>query len=127
MTRLIESGPHQGTEEFADRVARGAALLDQADPGWQDRINPLTLNIADPFNCVLGQLYGMFSYGTHYLEQWAADHGYRWDDDTARVTFGGDSGERRHGFDGTSLEYRHLTDAWLRYILGGVRTTVEVA
>jgi hypothetical protein len=39
------------------RVARGVALLDEKRPGWRTRVNPDTLDMADDFKCVLGQLY----------------------------------------------------------------------
>lgn len=44
--------------EVQARVAAGAAWLDRERPGWVGEINVLTLNIANPFTCVLGQLYG---------------------------------------------------------------------
>lgn len=45
------------------RAGRGAAYLDEADPGWQTRLNPATLELADGARCVLGQLHGGFRSG----------------------------------------------------------------
>ena len=45
------------------RVGRGAAYLDEADPGWSTRLNPATLELADGTHCVLGQLHGGFRNG----------------------------------------------------------------
>jgi hypothetical protein len=45
------------------RATRGAAYLDEADPGWHERLNPATLELADGAHCVLGQLHGGFRDG----------------------------------------------------------------
>lgn len=41
---------------FEDRVAAGAAWLDEKYPGWEDKIDLGLLNIARADTCVLGQL-----------------------------------------------------------------------
>jgi hypothetical protein len=41
---------------IAERVARGAALLDEREPGWWQRIDLETLDLGAPCHCVLGQL-----------------------------------------------------------------------
>ncbi|MDX1530633.1 MAG: hypothetical protein R3362_03830 [Rhodothermales bacterium] len=46
-----------------DRAGRGAAYLDAADPGWPNRLDPATLELADGAHCVLGQLHGGFRRG----------------------------------------------------------------
>ena len=43
--------------EINDAVARGAALLDEKAPGWIDKIDLSTLNIASDRLCILGQVY----------------------------------------------------------------------
>lgn len=43
-----------------ERVANGCAWLDEHKPGWRGLINADRLNIDDPCNCILGQLYGDF-------------------------------------------------------------------
>lgn len=43
-----------------ERVARGAALLDEKRPGWAERIDLPTLSMASDCMCVLGQLEGSF-------------------------------------------------------------------
>ncbi|GAB5536532.1 MAG: hypothetical protein Rubg2KO_27810 [Rubricoccaceae bacterium] len=45
------------------RAARGAAFLDDADPGWAARIDPGRLELADGASCVLGQLHGGYRLG----------------------------------------------------------------
>ena len=43
--------------ELAANVARGAAWLDTEVPGWRDRIDTSTLDLADVSLCVLGQAF----------------------------------------------------------------------
>jgi len=38
-------------------VERGAALLDERLPGWEDRIDLDKLDLSSTCNCVVGQLY----------------------------------------------------------------------
>lgn len=45
---------------IAERVEAGAAWLDANRPGWVDRINLETLDMASPRRCILGQEYGYF-------------------------------------------------------------------
>jgi hypothetical protein len=40
----------------AERVARGAALLDEKVPGWAERIDLAELDLSSCWRCVLGQL-----------------------------------------------------------------------
>jgi hypothetical protein len=42
---------------IAERVARGAALLDEREPGWWQRIDLSKLDLASTCRCVLGQLW----------------------------------------------------------------------
>lgn len=45
------------------RAARGAGLLDAADPGWHGRVDPDALQLGDGQACVLGQLHGEYRLG----------------------------------------------------------------
>lgn len=51
---------------IAERVARGAALLDEREPGWWQRINVRTLDIRSCKRCVLGQLEGWPSINARF-------------------------------------------------------------
>jgi len=44
-------------QEARERVERGAALLDEKQPGWAERIDIAKLEIEDPCLCVIGQLF----------------------------------------------------------------------
>lgn len=52
---------------IAERVAAGAAFLDEREPGWVDRIDPRRLDIADCSRCVLGQLFGAYVNGLDWM------------------------------------------------------------
>ena len=55
--------------KMLQRVRRGIALLDKSGPpDWRERINPKTLDIALPFRCVLGHVYGDFDIGLDELK-----------------------------------------------------------
>lgn len=40
------------------RISAGLAFMDERYPGWRNRINPDTLDVADPCNCILAQATG---------------------------------------------------------------------
>lgn len=50
------------TSDLAERVARGAALLDEKRPGWAAEIAIDRLAMQECDSCILGQTYG------HYLD-----------------------------------------------------------
>ena len=51
-----------------ERVARGVALLDDKVLGWAERIRPRELNIAFPYQCLLGHLYRSYTTGSMTLK-----------------------------------------------------------
>lgn len=51
----------------AERVTRGAALLDEQRPGWRGRVAPDWLDIRSGSACVLGQLFGDYVRGLERL------------------------------------------------------------
>lgn len=44
------------TATIAERVAAGAAFLDEHEPGWVDQIDPDRLDLGSSCRCVVGQL-----------------------------------------------------------------------
>lgn len=50
-------------EAARQRVARGAAYLDEVDPGWWQRLDATVLELSHGQSCVLGQLHGGFEHG----------------------------------------------------------------
>jgi len=50
-------------EDARTRVERGAAYLDEIDPGWHRRVDPDTLELSSGSSCILGQLHGDFRMG----------------------------------------------------------------
>lgn len=56
-TRQITAG------KAYERVRRGAAYLDEVDPGWHRRIDAEALALDDGQYCILGQIHGEFRLG----------------------------------------------------------------
>lgn len=60
-----------------ERVARGIEVLDAVEPGWRDRIDLATLDMANPYLCIRGQLYGHFlNHTPSILLQESVDLGF---------------------------------------------------
>lgn len=55
------------TTEYDERVAAGAAFLDEHWPGWDYQIDIEMFDLCDPCECVLGQVYGGFYEACHKL------------------------------------------------------------
>jgi hypothetical protein len=82
---------------FTEQIAKGAGALTShfGNEEWRTRINIQTLDIADYYRCMLGQLFGGYHYGLGVLG--LSDHN-----------------AIEHGFDVCSLDdVDALTDAWL--------------
>lgn len=59
-----------------DRVRAGMALLDRllvGRPGWRDDLDVDRLDMGDPWDCVLGQLYGTYADGLRMLVRLGAN------------------------------------------------------
>lgn len=64
LQRWIFGADHSTSRECArERARRGAAYLDEADPGWHARIDLGGLTLESGSACVLGQLHGDFRRG----------------------------------------------------------------
>lgn len=50
------------TETVQERVARGAAWLDEQKPGWEDLIDFDTLDLSSCSLCVVGQVFACGPY-----------------------------------------------------------------
>ena len=67
----------QTVATIEERVAKGAALLDQERPGWWQEIDLDTLSLRSGCDCVLGQLYESFDDGVEILDlEWPEDSGF---------------------------------------------------
>jgi hypothetical protein len=75
-------------DTITERVARGAALLDEKEPGWDKQIDLDRLYVGSPCDCVLGQLHHRFWKGVDRLslEGRTQEHGFMWHarDDSGR-------------------------------------------
>jgi hypothetical protein len=69
-------------DEVRQRATRGALLLDQKHPGWENEINLEKFEIQNQCLCVLGQLYRSFANGANTLfgsmmyRNLVVDHGF---------------------------------------------------
>jgi hypothetical protein len=91
------------------RVRRGAASLDDVDPGWHRRLDPATLELADGRACVLGQLHGDYRWGlarAHLLNLGSAPQA-----SLSPVAYGFQC-EGRVPADVQARDYALLTQAW---------------
>jgi hypothetical protein len=91
---------------YTERIARGAAFLDEKQPGWRERIDLEALNLASLENCVLGQVFGHFDGGFAAL----ADAGLVADVATLDYGFDVNGDEDDDGW------YSVLTQEWREYI-----------
>jgi hypothetical protein len=80
---------------IAERVARGAALLDEREPGWWQRIDLSKLDIKSCEDCIAAQLgKGDYLDGLHAIGVTCYE-----DEDGC-------------GFDGAGDEYESLAEEW---------------
>jgi hypothetical protein len=68
---------------YSARVRKGAELLDEHRPGWQDTVSTSILDVKDPACCVVTQSFDPgvgFARGTDELGLWSHDciveHGF---------------------------------------------------
>src|SRR5690625_6974131 len=52
---------------IANRVKKGAELLDTAQPNWYEQIELSQLDLSSCRKCILGQMFGDFSDGAEVL------------------------------------------------------------
>jgi hypothetical protein len=93
---------------IAERVAKGAALLDERRPGWPERVNVATLNVDDCWRCPLGQVFGGYASGVFALN--LGDH------DTIAHGFAGTHDEAGDDLPVSDEELAALTAEWARVI-----------
>jgi hypothetical protein len=84
-------------KHIPEEVKAGMALLDERVPEWRKKVNPSSLNMSSCFSCILGQVFGRYSYGVKELELG--------EDDPQELGFL----TRDYGSYG---EFRELTQAW---------------
>ena len=104
---------------IAERIERGAALLDEKRPGWWQQIDLATLNIREPCNCIGGQLGGggLLAFGATMT-----DLGLLGDDEVTACGFDAIDYLKYADFE---REHESLTAAWRDLIVKRrVRETV---
>jgi hypothetical protein len=110
----------------AERVAKGAALLDEREPGWWRDIDVDRLDLSSPCRCVLGQLTTDLTEEDDWdavcvrfgIRPWNTHNGLPTD-----YELGFNAVECRYHEPPTGEEYDALTEEWLRVI--AARRAVE--
>ena len=99
-------------ETIKQRVALGARILDEKCPGWREKIDLANFALTGCRQCVLGQLYGLYTNGIHELGICdAAICGFVWEDQNMVSNVEPASRARNK-----VLEIQSLTEAWKREI-----------
>ena len=99
-----QRGEARPVDPISERVERGAALLDEKQPGWLDMIDLARLDIGSSCNCVGGQIGRALHLGT--FVDVMGDLGLR------------ASEEAEYGFEhDAEADYDELTAAWRTLIL----------
>lgn len=111
-----------------DRVAAGAAWLDERIPEWVEQIDLFALRLSDGCRCILGQTFGDYtrapiSGGRQHDEDWDWDWPPEYDRAAAALGFQAsevaDSRGRRAIVELVrDREYDALQEAWTRLVLG---------
>ena len=83
---------------YEERVAAGAALLDEKFPGWDAQIDLATLDIQRYTQCIGGQLCGTYWIFQEWIEPWGREE---------RASFNSEAGVD---------DPAELTAAWRRHI-----------
>ena len=96
--------------DIAERVAKGAALLDERQPGWPRWVNVATLDVDDCWRCPLGQVFG--GYGSGVVALNLSDH------ETIVHGFAGTHDEAGDDLPVSDEELAALTAEWARVIAG---------
>ncbi len=115
MTKASEPAP---AGKYGERIARGAAFLDERAPGWRQRIDLEKLELSSCVACVLGQVsanadpYGWrevrLGFGLDFES--AEDHGFALSDDEYETVM-----EAIESADDMDV-YDELTSEWRQYI-----------
>ncbi len=106
------------------RARQGARFLDQAEPGWEGRINPQGLDMADGNVCIVGQVFGSFMQGSRdlYSRDTGQANAEAWSTSVCAWS-------QRHGFyinDDVDYGYHDLQQAWeLLLIERGIKAREE--
>jgi hypothetical protein len=108
-------------------VHAGAEWLDQQDPAWRDKITMADLRLANPYQCVLGQVFrdnpGIAPrYPEHEGQRHKARNG--WHYAVSELIWPSKLSPYDLGFCATGL-YSDLTEAWLDLLSAGGTITDE--
>ena len=93
---------------ITERVAAGAALLDEHKPGWWQHTDLGRLNIGSSCDCMFGQTFGGYLKGlTLFHEEWHvgapdSDYGFFW--------YGRADDDRENEIEALNAEWRRVIE-----------------
>lgn len=103
-----------------ERVAAGAAWLDEHKPGWERTLDLATLDLADGCHCVLGQAFQEecgISVNWEHDRWWWSEHYQMYNAFSFIQSTQEDGWAIHHGFDvSRHSRYPELQEAWLELI-----------
>jgi hypothetical protein len=80
---FLSGGIENAMNVIEERVARGAALLDEYVPAWFNKVDLDRLDIGNCTNCILGQVFGSYQVGFNTLAELAPEKEFLWEGDEA--------------------------------------------
>jgi hypothetical protein len=97
-------------KQIPEEIKAGMALLDKKVPGWREKANPNSLDMAYCFSCILGQVFGEYLYG---LKKLGITEEAEWEQEDSLVFERAQSlGFQSKVLIGITYDYRYLTQAW---------------
>ncbi|HEU5032738.1 MAG TPA: hypothetical protein VFV01_48000 [Spirillospora sp.] len=102
-------------EQIRERVAAGAAWLDEKQPGWEARVNTERLNMESTCDCILGQVYEEAAQASDWFD-WDFYEGAYWYVLQEHVGNRGSDWPVEHGFTllgATYGDWAALEAAWV--------------
>ena len=102
-------------EELDQRVAAGAAFLDDHVPNWHNRVDTDTLAVSQTARCVLGQVWPSGYFGFVRRHSPGSQFDIRHGSEVERLGFG-IADDDLFTVEGAGI-YTELTEAWRRYIV----------
>lgn len=100
-------------------VMRGIKVLDKKRPHWRKLVYVAGLDLGDPFNCVLAQIYGEYHAGLDMIKPFWISLLPTWNQRTGALL----KWSQKHGFTALtfacSAEWRALQVAWVKELANG--------
>lgn len=98
---------HSAYNRMIGEIRKGLALLDQYRPGWVEKVDINTLDLASGLDCIIAQVGESIYYSTN-LQALVNDSGVAYSDLDANYGFSLDSSNEDFDYDDLTSEWRIL-------------------